>query len=78
MNKSALSLFFLIITFKDFSNEAVQKVFKSKKDSDKVSFFRRLSNEEKIEDIYFFQSECQLFLQRSILFARNRTINRRQ
>ena len=57
MNKSALSLFFLIITFKSFSNEALQKVFKSKKDSDKVSFFRRLSNEEKIEDIYFFQSE---------------------
>ncbi len=57
MNKIALSLFFLILAVRGFSNEGIQKVFKSKKDSDKVSFFRSLSNEEKVEDIYFFQSE---------------------
>jgi two-component sensor histidine kinase/tetratricopeptide (TPR) repeat protein len=57
MNKIALSLFFLILAVRGFSNEGIQKAFKSKKDSDKVSFFRSLSNEEKVEDIYFFQSE---------------------
>lgn len=57
MNKIALSLFFLILAVRGFSNEGIQKAFKSKKNSDKVSFFRSLSNEEKVEDIYFFQSE---------------------
>lgn len=57
MNKIALSLFFLILAVRGFSNEGIQKAFESKKDSDKVSFFRSLSNEEKGEDIYFFQSE---------------------
>ena len=57
MNKTALSLLFLIFAVNGFSNENIQKAFKSKKNSDKVSFFRRLTNEEKAEDIYFFQSE---------------------
>lgn len=57
MNKIALSLLFLILAVRGFSNEGIQKAFKSKKDSDKVFFFRSLSNEEKAEDIYFFQSE---------------------
>lgn len=65
MNKTALSLFFLILAFKGFSNENIQKAFKSKKNSDKVSFFRSLSNEEKAEDIYFFQSEFTSLLKQN-------------
>lgn len=57
MNKITLSLLFLILAVKGFSNENIQKVFKAKKNSDKVSFFRSLSNEEKVEDIYFFKSK---------------------
>lgn len=65
MNKIALSLFFLILSVKGFSNEGIQKAFKSKNDSDKVSFFRSLSNEEKVEDIFFFQSAFTTLLKQN-------------
>lgn len=62
MNKIALSILFLILTVKGFSNENIQKEFKSKKDIDKVSYFRTLNNEEKAEDISFFQSEFTILI----------------
>jgi two-component sensor histidine kinase len=65
MNKITLSLLFLILAVKGFSNENIQKAFKAKKNSDKVSFFRSLSNEEKAEDIYFFQSEFTSLLKQN-------------
>lgn len=65
MNKITLSLLFLILALKGFSNENIQKAFKAKKNSDKVSFFRSLSNEEKAEDIYFFQSEFTALLKQN-------------
>lgn len=78
MNKIALSLFFLILAVKGFCNENIQKAFKSKKNSDKVSFFRSLSNEEKAKDISFFQLEfttlvkqnaTNYILKKQLLFA---------
>lgn len=62
MNKIALSILFLILTVKGFSNENIQKEFKSKKDIDKVSYFRTLNKEEKAEDISFFQSEFTILI----------------
>jgi two-component sensor histidine kinase len=70
MNKIALSIFFLFLAIKGFSNESIQKEFKSKKDIDKASFFRSLSNEEKAEEIYYFQSEfTTLFKQHSNTYS---------
>lgn len=64
MNKIALSIFLLLLSVKSFSNAEIQKEFKSKKDIDKASFFRGLSNEEKIEDISFFQAEFRSLLKK--------------
>lgn len=66
MNKITLSLLFLILAIKGFSNENIQKVFKAKKNSDKVSFFRSLSNEEKADDIYFFKAEFSTLVKQNL------------
>ena len=65
MNKIAISLFFLFFAACGFSNEGIQQEFKSKKDRDKVTFFRKLSNEKKIGPIYFFQSEFNTLLKQN-------------
>lgn len=63
MKKLTLSILFLILfTFGSYANRSIKQEFNSKKDIDKVSFFRSISNEEKEENIYFFYTEFNILL----------------
>jgi two-component sensor histidine kinase len=63
MNKFTLLLSLLFI-LNSYSNELIKKEFKNQKDNNKVTFFRSLSNEDKKENILFFNSEFQKLLKK--------------
>ena len=61
MKRVTLLLPFLFI-LNCYSNELIKKEFNALKDGNKVSFFRELSNEEKEEDLLFFNTEFHKLL----------------
>lgn len=68
MNKSSLFLSFILSCFfiqVGYSNEKIIKEFEQQKDKNKVSFFRSLSNEDKEENILYFDTEFQNLLKKN-------------